>query len=127
MDSHIEQRRKHMRVQCQVPIEVIEPVNARLETVNLSLGGAYCSSTVPLSSGVKITCMIRARYGPRAREDLQVDALICRSLLEEHDDKRQMVALQFLDIPAPAENRLKNILEKITGVFILPSRPGPQE
>lgn len=115
MQADWTQRRRHMRVFCRVPIELIEPVRARLETVNLSVGGAYCFSPVRLSSGVRVTCLIRARSRRQVREDLQLDALVRRSQEEGDGAPRHMLALQFVEVPNPAESTLKTFLETIAG------------
>jgi hypothetical protein len=107
-----------MRVQCTIPIEVIEPVRAKLETMNLSVGGAFCTSPVHLSSGVRVTCVIRARSRKQSREDVQISALIRRSLEEGNGQPRHLLALQFVEVPMLAESSLKNFLEGITGIEI---------
>ena len=116
MENYWTQKRKYMRVECRVPIEVIEPVRTKMETINLSLGGAFCASPVRMPSGVQITCIIRARDHNTVRQDLQVSALIRRSQVKGNDGPRHMVALEFVEVPVIAQSTLKRFLETLTGI-----------
>jgi len=116
VENYWTQRRKHMRVECRVPIEVIEPVRTKMETINLSLGGAFCSSPVRMPRGVQLTCIIRARDHKTVRQDLQVNALIRRSQVKENGESRHMVALEFVEFPVIAQSTLKKFLETLAGV-----------
>ena len=116
MGNHWTQKRKYMRVECRVPIDVIEPVRTKMETINLSLGGAFCASPVRLSSRAQLTCIIRARDHKSVRQDLQVSALIRRSQVKRNDQSRHMVALEFVDVPVIAQSTLKTFLETLAGI-----------
>ncbi len=116
MESDWTQKRKYMRVECRVPIEVIEPVRTRMETLNLSLGGAFCDSPVSMSSGLQLTCIIRARGYKMVRQDLQVSALIRRSKQKENGESGHRVAIQFVEVPVIAQSTLKTFLETLAGI-----------